>query len=250
MIKSLCIIIFLVGIAHQQTITPYYILPTQTTQNVNTSYSFLFQTDTEITSYAQVALTFPFEFSPNALTQVTRIRYSTDGVTLLNATWRVNLYTFTIQINKITIGNLTIVIDNVLNPRYYTTSSYFTVQTLFQNVVVTSNTEFGRTPFTPAPIATSGGTFTNQLNTYIEQGSSWAFTFTPSTTYAINSTLRFVFPEGFVSNKIQCNVSGVVDPNMRTRVFPSQNIYDCLNLQQALSGSIKVILSGLVNPNY
>ena len=60
MIKSLCIIIFLVGIAHQQTITPYYILPTQTTQNVNTSYSFLFQTDTEITSYAQVALTFPF----------------------------------------------------------------------------------------------------------------------------------------------------------------------------------------------
>jgi hypothetical protein len=37
---------------------------------------------------------------------------------------------------------------------------------------------------------------------------------------------------------------------MKTRVFPSQNIYDCLNLQQPLSGSINVTLSGLVNPNY
>jgi hypothetical protein len=42
----------------------------------------------------------------------------------------------------------------------------------------------------------------------------------------------------------------MVDPNMKTRVFPSQNIYDCLNLQQSLSGSTNVILSGLVNPNY
>ena len=49
---------------------------------------------------------------------------------------------------------------------------------------------------------------------------------------------------------MQCNVSGVVDPQMQTRVFPNQNVYDCLNLQQPLNGSLSVILSGLVNPNY
>jgi hypothetical protein len=37
---------------------------------------------------------------------------------------------------------------------------------------------------------------------------------------------------------------------MQTRVFPAQNVYDCLNLQQALSGNLLVILSGIVNPNY
>jgi hypothetical protein len=62
--------------------------------------------------------------------------------------------------------------------------------------------------------------------------------------------LRFIFPEGFVSNRVQCNVSNVEDPSMVTRVFPSQNVYDCLNLKKPLSGAVSVILSGLVNPNY
>ena len=37
---------------------------------------------------------------------------------------------------------------------------------------------------------------------------------------------------------------------MKTRVFPNKYVYDCLNLQQSLSGNIMVILSGLVNPNF
>ena len=201
-----------------------------------------------------MALTFPSEFT--SLTQVNRVRFSFDGVTLLNATWSFYLNTFTIPIGNLAIGNLTIIFDNVLNPKDIpttsnsTTSSFFILQTLFQDVVVAANKEFGRTTFTPSPTITTGGTFANQLNTYIEQGSSWAFTFTPSKSYIATSSLRFMFPEGFVSNKVQCNVSGVVDPNMKTRVFPSQNIYDCLNLGRALSGTITVILSGLVNPNY
>lgn len=254
MIKSLCLIVLLVGLASQQKITPYYILPAHTTLNVYTSYSFLFHTDTDIPTNAKVALTFPKEFVREQLPQVTRVRYSTDGFNLQNATWSLYLSTFTIQINQITAGNLTIVIDNVQNPKDLdsatTTSSTFIVQTLFQDVVVSSNTEFGRTTFTPAPITTTGGTYANQPNTYIEQGSSWAFKFTPSKTYEASSSLRFIFPEGFISNKVQCNVSGIIDPNMQTRVFPSQHIYDCLNLKQAISGSITVILSGLVNPTY
>ena len=97
---------------------------------------------------------------------------------------------------------------------------------------------------------TTGSIVSNALNTFIEQGSSWAFNFTLAGTYPSNSTLRFIFPEGFLSNKVQCNVSGNVDPEMKTRVFPNKYVYDCLNLQQSLSGNIMVILSGLVNPNF
>ena len=74
--------------------------------------------------------------------------------------------------------------------------------------------------------------------------------FTPSQTYPKDSSLRFIFPEGFKSNKVECNVSGVVDPKMITRVFPAENVYDCLNLKQPLTGTIRVLLSGLVNPDY
>ena len=151
MIKSLLVVILLFTLSSPQTITPYYVLPVQTTLNVNTSYSFLFNTDTDIASNAWVAITFPFEFSPNALTQVTSVRYLTTGTVLQNATFALNLYTFKVQINQIAIGNITIVIDGVLNPKDSTTSSYFSVQTLFKNVVVTSNAQFARVPFTPTP---------------------------------------------------------------------------------------------------
>jgi hypothetical protein len=59
-----------------------------------------------------------------------------------------------------------------------------------------------------------------------------------------------VFPDGFNSNKIQCNISGIVDSTMKTRVFPQGNIYDCMNINAPLSGSQFVVLSGVVNPNF
>lgn len=167
MIKSLFAIILLLTIAQTQLITPYYILPVQTTQGIATHYTFLFSTDTNIPTNAQVAITFPFEFSPSALTQVTRVRFALGEDSLKTAIWSLSLYTFYIQINTIPKGNITIVIDNVLNPNEYTTSSYFVVQTLFKNVVITSNSQFGRTPFTAPPVSTSGGTFYNYLNRYI-----------------------------------------------------------------------------------
>lgn len=49
---------------------------------------------------------------------------------------------------------------------------------------------------------------------------------------------------------VQCNITGVVNSNMQTRVFPQGNIYDCLNVNASLSGYQNIILSGLVNPNF
>jgi hypothetical protein len=151
MIKSLLLVILLVSLVGAQSITPYYVLPVQTTQNVITTYSFLFHTDTEITSNALVAITFPFEFSPNALTQVSRVRYLTNGTALQNATFSLSRHTFSIQVQQIAIGNITIVIDGVRNPDDYTTSSFFSVETRFKNVAVTSNRQFARVPFTKTP---------------------------------------------------------------------------------------------------
>jgi hypothetical protein len=158
MIKSLFLIILLAALASSQNIIPYYALPVQTTQNVLTSYSFLFYTDTDITSNAWVAVSFPFEFSASALTQVSRVRYLTTGSLLQNATWSLLNRTFSIRVGQIAIGNITVVVDGVLNPRTdpsaptpQDTSSYFSVATLFKNVVVTSNTQFARVPFTAAP---------------------------------------------------------------------------------------------------
>lgn len=90
----------------------------------------------------------------------------------------------------------------------------------------------------------------NYRNTLIEQGSSWVFKFTLSKTYPADTTIRFVFPEGFSSHKVQCNVSGVIDPSLRTRTFAKMNVYDCLNINSELSGDQKVILSGIINPDY
>lgn len=59
-----------------------------------------------------------------------------------------------------------------------------------------------------------------------------------------------MFPDGFTSNKVQCNISGIVDSTTKTRVFPQGNIYDCLNINAVLSGFQFIVLSGIVNPNF
>ena len=90
----------------------------------------------------------------------------------------------------------------------------------------------------------------NYDNLLVDQGSSWVFRFTPSTAYPAATTLRFVFPEGFSSSKVQCDIAGITDPNMRTRGFPNKHVFDCLNINAAMSGPQEVILSGVINPGY
>lgn len=153
MMKSLCLIILLLALSQSQDITPYYVLPVQTTQNVVTSYSFLFHTDTDILSNARVAITFPDEFDKTKLSQASRVRYLTTGTTLQNASWAVASGTFTLQLRQIAIGNITVVIDGIANPAdsNVAVSGYFKVATLFKDVVISYNENFARVPFTKAP---------------------------------------------------------------------------------------------------
>ena len=112
-----------------QILTPYYVLPIQNTQNISTSYAFLFHTDTPITSNAQVVVTFPVEFSLTDLAQITKVRYSLGSTPLQVARWSISLYTFTIDVGSIPIGNISLLIDNVRNPNVQITSGYFMVRT-------------------------------------------------------------------------------------------------------------------------
>ncbi len=90
----------------------------------------------------------------------------------------------------------------------------------------------------------------NYLNTLVEMGSSWVFNFTLSKSYPANTTIRFIFPEGFSTLKIQCNITGISDAAQQTRVFPNGRVYDCLNIKSTIVTSLSVIVSGVINPNY
>ena len=94
MIKSLCLVILLLVAAQTQTVTHYTLLPVQTTQNVLTTYSLLFGTDTRISSNAQVAVTFPFEFLPRDLNKASRVRYAIGNGALQNSTWSIKGRTY------------------------------------------------------------------------------------------------------------------------------------------------------------
>lgn len=239
-----------------QYITPlgnFPILPYDTTQGANTSYSFYFNTDTDIEASARVQVIFPMEFDSRTLALFSNCQYKGWNDTNYSpAICSVSFNTFTIEAGTIIAGNLSVVINGVVNPYYVSMSSQFTLSTLFKTIHITTNPQFGQTPFSSTPATSSIGTVTNAFNTLIDQGSSWIFTFTPSNSYAANSSLRFIFPSGFSTNKIVCNVTGLFNSIVTERVLPSGNIYDCLNINKAIPASVeqRVFISGIVNPKF
>lgn len=194
---------------------------------------------------------FPFEFDPRALISYTgcKLQRSTGSLTTVPCT--ISNRTFTVDAGAIAIESMIVVISNILNPVDSDMSSQFTVQTLFKQVIVESNSDFGKTPFTAAPI-NGGSTMTvnNFENVLVEMGSSWVFQFTLSKSYPTNTSIRFIFPEGFSTVKIQCNITGVSDSSQQTRVFPNGRVYDCLNVKSNILTTQKIIVSGIINPNY
>ena len=64
---QLIILGVLILCALPQQIKPTLLLPVETTQNVTTSYSLGFSSDTSILHSARIRVTFPFEFDPRQL---------------------------------------------------------------------------------------------------------------------------------------------------------------------------------------
>jgi hypothetical protein len=255
-ILQLLVTLLLYHICVGQAVTPvgkFPILPYDTTQGAITSYAFYFSSDTDITDNASVQVIFPTEFDPRSLALFTGclIQGSSDNE-YLPVPCSVSYNSFTIKAGSITAGDLSVVVNGITNPLSSTISSQFAISTLFQTIQVTTNMQFGQSPFSAAPVTSSVGTVQNTFNTLIEQGSSWVFNFTPSQAYPANSSLRFIFPTGFNTNKIVCNVTGLFNQAIDDRVLPNGNIYDCLNINMALAAGTpqRVVISGVVNPGW
>lgn len=255
-ILRLALVLLLCSACWAQYVTPtgkFSILPYDTSQGAVTSYAFFFNTDTDITDNAWVRVVFPSEFDPRKLALFTGCLYQGPGDTdYSTASCSVSYNTITIRAGSIVAGDLSVVISGVTNPTTANISSQFSIATLFQQIEVTTNAQFGQSPFSAAPATSSVGTVQNAFNTLIEQGSSWIFSFTPSQAYPANSSLRFIFPTGFQTNQITCNVTGLYNQMVDTRVLPGGNIYDCLNVNMAMAAGTaqRVVVSGVVNPNF
>jgi hypothetical protein len=255
-ITRLAIVLLLCYGCWTQNVTPtgkFPILPYDTSQGAVTSYAFYFNSDTDIASSASVRVVFPSEFDPRTLALFTGCLYrgSSDS-DYSSANCSVSYNTITVSAGSIVAGDLSVVISGVTNPTYANISSQFSIATLFQQIEVTTNSQFGQSPFSASPAASSTGTVANAFNTLIEQGSSWIFSFTPAQAYPANSSLRFLFPTGFSTNQVVCNVTGLFNQVVDTRVLPGGNVYDCLNVNMALPAGTaqKVVISGVVNPNF
>ena len=134
--KSLMVLVLLIGLTLHQSVTikPDYILPETSAKGETTSYSLRFNLSEGVPSNAHITVDFPTEFSPNALTQISRVRWALDNDELQTANWTITLRTIKLDIGSLKAGSITIVLDNVANPSDYSTSSYFTVGVLFQEV--------------------------------------------------------------------------------------------------------------------
>jgi hypothetical protein len=114
--KYLILLILLISLSSQQTLTPIQLLPTVTTQNVAADYAFIFSTDTNIPHSASIQMTFPFEYDSRILNNFTGCYFAAGNSALQLGICTLNKRSFTIQVGQILIGNITILIKNIQNP--------------------------------------------------------------------------------------------------------------------------------------
>jgi len=114
--KCIVVILLLVALTNQQQLTPYLLLPVETTQNVYTDYAFSFYTDTNIQNDANVQIDFPYEFDPRYLNLYSSCKYSSGDASLVTTSCKLNIRSFTINVKSIKPGNVTILVKNILNP--------------------------------------------------------------------------------------------------------------------------------------
>ena len=150
-LKLFLLTLLMVSILSRQN-TPTFLMPVETTENKTTSYSVVFNSDTTIPHSAKIRISFPFEFEPGKLINFGKCEFRRGNEKLAEIPCQLSIRSFTIVVNKINKDEeMTIVITNIMNPTNVEMTSNFVVQTLFLNVVVTENTEFGKATITRVP---------------------------------------------------------------------------------------------------
>lgn len=132
-------------------IQPTLLLPIESTKGVTTEYSIGFIPEETVPHSAKIKVIFPFEFDPRALINYSDCKLQRATGTLSVVPCSISNRTFTLEVGTIALEATTVVIGNILNPSDGEMSSQFIIQTLFKQVTVEVNEDFGRTPFTNTP---------------------------------------------------------------------------------------------------
>lgn len=107
---------------------------------------------------------------------------------------------------KIAAGVQSLIIGLVTNPTAVSQSSNFRITTLYSDVAIDRNEVYGIVSFASAPKLLSYYEVQSVTNTKVLEGSSWKFMFKVQKNYTEGMTLRFTFPDGFVTGETMCNV--------------------------------------------
>jgi len=161
-----------------------------------------------------------------------------------------------VTLGSIKNENLYVLVSQPTNPSQ-NMSSAFSLCLMVDTMVTDCNKNFGKVVFPNAPIInTPAPTVTypdvSSLNTVIVgQSSTYQFTFSLSTNYSANNTIRITFPDGFqtTSNPI-CQVTGTYTQQITTYLWPDNKTVECQNINKTLYLNETVKVVGVLNPSY
>ncbi|KAL4456555.1 hypothetical protein ABPG74_000662 [Tetrahymena malaccensis] len=155
-----------------------------------------------------------------------------------------------VQAGSIPVDLITLVVGQVINPKFKDTSSQFSVRTYYNTVPVDVNDIFGVVSFAAQPLQIQNPNVYQISNGRISEGSSWEFDFIPQNVYPSGNSFRFTFPDGFNSNKVLCNVQGLTGNDPITTVSFNKRMITCQNVMNPIQGNQVVRIINMKNPNF
>ncbi|EAR88802.2 hypothetical protein TTHERM_00262980 (macronuclear) [Tetrahymena thermophila SB210] len=257
LIWTICTVLFAVY-ARCGTLTPtnsQSLLAYSSNKGESTYYQFQFTPQNGIGSNASIQVIFPNDFdyisfpdNPDCYLQLgASAQFQSANCTITKQG------VANVQAGSIPVDLITIVVGQIINPKFKDTSSQFSVRTYYNTVPVDINDIFGIVSFAAQPCRTFEFFNPNvyqMSNGRISEGSSWEFDFIPQKSYSSGNSFRFTFPDGFNSNKVLCNVQGLTGNDPITTVSFNKRMITCQNVMNPIQGNQVVRIINMRNPNF
>ncbi|KAL4505422.1 hypothetical protein ABPG72_002484 [Tetrahymena utriculariae] len=254
LIWAICTVLFAVY-ARCGTLTPtnsQSLLAYSSNKGESTYYQFQFTPQNGIGSNASIQVIFPNDFdyvsfpdTPDCYLQLgASAQFQSANCTITKQG------VAKVQAGSIPVDLITLVVGQVINPKFKDTSSQFSVRTYYNTVPVDINDIFGIVSFAAQPLLIQNPNVYQISNGKISEGSSWEFDFIPQKAYSSGNSFRFTFPDGFNSNKVLCNVQGLTGNDPITTVSFNKRMITCQNVMSLIQGNQVVRIINMRNPNF
>lgn len=134
-------------------------------------------------------------------------------------------------------------------------SSYFSIKTFYNNVLVDSNDNFGFIIFNQATAGltdTSTELTSGQPSTVISEITNWSFKFKPTTYIPKNSTIRITFQDEFVAVSPICNLKDNFGQCPNSVILHNYRIVECRNIAKdmKIGEANQLDITNIQNPGY